>query len=91
MHVLLDGTLTVVDVPDVDLFVRNQIGRVQQVSINGTHALQVHLAVGYAGAMDLRFEKSSVHDKSASEVNRSVRHSTGRSMTDTPLSPARGL
>ena len=57
-----DKTLAVVDVPDVDLLVLGDVGRVEQVFIDGAGAFIVQFAVGYCGTADLGLDLNRVRN-----------------------------
>ena len=52
---------TVVGVPEVDLVVVAQMGRVEQVLVDGIGAFVVELAMGHGSAVDFGFEQGSEH------------------------------
>ena len=54
-------TLAVVYVPDVDLFVFLDVGRFEQVFINGAGTLVVQIGVGGGHAVQLGFQHCSLH------------------------------
>ena len=56
-----DETFTIADVIDVDLFVFQDAGEIEQISIDCTGSFIVHLRVGHAGAMEFGFEQGTKH------------------------------
>ncbi len=54
-----DEAFTVVDVPDVDLFVLANVGRLQQVFIDRARAFVVQLALGGGDAVNFGFEQGA--------------------------------
>lgn len=54
-------TVAIVDVHHLDLFVRQQSGKIEQVLVDGDAALVIEVGLGYIEVVQLRFEHGQGH------------------------------